>query len=132
MGDKMHRRLRTMVTGRAAVAATVGAVLLTAIGCDYAARDRGDGQKAGKDGDAAALAFRNSADTPPANPTTPVFKLSRDYPTQPPAACAECAWLKLPVSFRTSFPPTPSPTAWTDGKWADYIAGILAYVRQGQ
>ena len=127
----MHRRQRTLVTGKAIVTAAVGAVLLTLLGCDYPQRGS-DTREAGRSGDAGALAFRNTVDQVPANPQTPVFKLSRNYPTQPPAACTECGWLKLPVSFQTNFPAKSSPTAWTEGKWADYIAGILAYVRRGQ
>lgn len=80
---------------------------------------------------AAQFAFRNSADTPPPNPGR-IFKLSDDYPKTLPGACAECDWLKIPVSFETAFPPRESPNAWTQGKWADYIGAILRYVRQGQ
>ena len=125
----MRRHLRTLLA--AGLTLGVGAVLLAALGCDYPNRAGADGRAGDKGGDAARLAFRNSVDNPPAG-ANPVFKLSRDYPTTAPAPCPECAWLKIPVSFQNSFPPKTSPTAWTDGKWADYIASILAYVRQDQ
>jgi hypothetical protein len=127
----MNRASPRLAILRTGLALAAGALALSALGCDRV-EPGGEGRDTARGGDAAAQAFRNSADTPPANPQTPVFKLSRDYPAQPPAACAECGWLKLPVSFEASFPPKPSPNAWTEGKWADYIAGILAYVRKGQ
>jgi hypothetical protein len=82
--------------------------------------------------DAAALAFRAAVEAPPPGWTGPVFRLSRDYPGSVPAECAECTWLQLGVNFYPQFPPAPPANPWVDGKWADYIGRILAYLRQGQ
>lgn len=82
--------------------------------------------------DAAYFGFRNAVEPPDPGWTRPVFTLSHDYPRRVPAQCAECDWLKLAVNFNPQFPPRNAPNAWTDGKWADYIARILAYVKQGQ
>ncbi len=80
---------------------------------------------------AAQLAFRNAATTPPPGWTGPVFQLSRNFPTSVPADCPECTWLKLDVDFTPKFPPPPGNT-WVSGKWSDYIAQILTYVKAGQ
>jgi hypothetical protein len=100
--------------------------LLATAGCQPA---RPGGGAAG--GSPADLAFRNSVDTPPPGDKQ-VFKLSANYPTTAPAACAECIWLKMDVNFQPTFPPQPQPNAWTAGKWDAYLAAILTYVRQGQ
>ncbi len=81
---------------------------------------------------AAQLAFRNSVEAPPPNWTGPVFRLSRDYPATVPAQCPDCTWLQVKVEFNPKFPPAATPNQWVDGKWADYIARILAYVKEGQ
>lgn len=94
-------------------------------------KKQSEAETQGGGGTPAALAFRNSVDTPPPNPGR-IFKLSANYPTVAPGACTDCAWLGIPVSFETSFPPKPASNGWQDGKWADYIGTILTYVRQGQ
>ncbi|HEX8165194.1 MAG TPA: hypothetical protein VF601_05330 [Beijerinckiaceae bacterium] len=79
--------------------------------------------------DPAALAFRDTVDKLPPNPPPRRFRLSRDYPAQPPAACPECTWLNVKVDFTPQFPP---PQLTWSGPWADYMNRILAYMRQGQ
>jgi hypothetical protein len=81
---------------------------------------------------ASANAFRNSADTPP--PGARGFKLSADYPRVNPGDCKECRWLDIDVGDNFDFNPNPKPSKddWTKGKWDQYIASILDYVREGQ
>jgi hypothetical protein len=81
---------------------------------------------------AAQLAFRNAVEAPPPSWTGPVFSLSRNYPAAVPAQCPECTWLQVKPDFNPRLPPTPTPNPWVNGKWADYIASILAYVKEGQ
>jgi hypothetical protein len=71
---------------------------------------------------AAALAFRNSVDTPPPGWRGPTFKLSRNYPKARPDC--EAPWLKRPVSFTA-----PNPK-WED--WEGYVQDIVNYVKDGQ
>jgi hypothetical protein len=111
-------------SARAAVAALLGVVLLATGGCKPPVRPANAPSPAD-------LAFRSSVDTPPPGDSH-VFKLSANYPTTLPAPCTDCTWLKTDVDFKTSFPPQPRPNAWTEGKWADYLASILTYVRQDQ
>lgn len=84
---------------------------------------------------AASLAFRSAAVPPPPGYHGPLFKLSRDFPTHVPTACADCAWLdpKLSVNFKTSFPAKQmSPDYWTKGQYAEYIKRIIDYVKEEQ
>jgi hypothetical protein len=81
--------------------------------------------------DASYYGFRNAATEPPKNPTTPVFKLSRDYPKTIPDTCKECPWLDVSVNFAPAFP-TPRSQAWHGQNWDVYIKTILDYVKQGQ
>jgi hypothetical protein len=85
----------------------------------------------GKAHDASYYAFRNAATDPPKNPTTPVFKLSRDYPHSIPDECKDCGWLDVKVNFAPSFTNPKSPT-WHGQHWDEYIQAILDYVKQGQ
>lgn len=71
---------------------------------------------------AALFAFRDSVDSPPANWTGPVFKLSHDYPKARPRC--EAPWLKRQVNFND-----PNPK-WED--WKDYVQDIIDYVAEGQ
>jgi hypothetical protein len=84
-------------------------------------------------GEAAELAFRNSADTPPPGWTGPRFELSHDYPQRQPAACDSvntCKWLGMKVEFASA--PTDSVPTWDQPIWNQYIQSILDYVEQGQ
>jgi len=81
--------------------------------------------------DASYYAFRNAATEPPKNPTTPVFKLSRDYPHSIPDACTECAWLDVKVNFSPNFTDPKSPQ-WHGQNWDAYMKAILDYVKEGQ
>ena len=80
---------------------------------------------------AADFAFQSAVKGPPPGWTGPVFKLSDGYPATVANECAECTWLKVPVSFNPQFPP-PKGNPWISGKWADYLKQILNYVKQGQ
>jgi hypothetical protein len=72
---------------------------------------------------AAALAFRDSADSPPPGWTGPVFRLSRDYPKARPDC--DAPWLKRKVDFN-------APAAKWDAEWAGYVQDIVDYVKFGQ
>ncbi len=77
-------------------------------------------------------AFRNALHAPPSGWNGPVFELSDDYPTEHPGDCpeTECTWLALDVDFSVDF--DAPPPDWYEGKWDQYIARILDYVKEGQ
>lgn len=81
--------------------------------------------------DASYYAFRNAATDPPKNPTTPVFKLSKNYPFSIPEKCADCPWLDVKVNFTPSFSNPKSPK-WHGENWDVYLQTILDYVKQDQ
>jgi len=91
------------------------------------------GQTPVKPDSAAAAAFRDAVVSAPKKPTTPVFKLSHDYPRSVPETCPECTWLNINVNFGTKFPPqkVESPQ-WHGQHWDEYIQAILDYVKQEQ
>ncbi|WBU52840.1 hypothetical protein [Paracoccus sp. SCSIO 75233] len=74
-------------------------------------------------------AFRDAVNVPPAGYDGPVFKLSRDYPTEDPGACdeSECPWLFVDVDFTSGV-----PVDWETGPWNDYIMAIMEVVTRGQ
>ena len=118
---------RTWIAIGGALAAA--ALWTAASGTVAHAQDGATSQKKG--GSPHILAFRNTVDIPPRG-AKQTFKLSADYPTSLPEDCKTCKWLNMPVSFQTAFPPAASGDAWTVGKWDQYIASILSYVREGQ
>jgi hypothetical protein len=120
MLKKLDRRGVAAASG---LAALLGAVALATSGERVQALQ-------GKATPAAELAFRNSVDTPP--PGAKGFQLSADYPKQNPGECKDCSWLAVDVDFAFNPNPKPSKDDWTKGKWDQYIAAILAYVREGQ
>lgn len=122
----MLRKTRGLRPARAALAALVGLTVVALAACRVPASGPAP---VGSAGSAADLAFRSSIDTPPPGEQG-VFKLSANYPTKAPGACADCGWLNVAVDFKTQFP--PQPRSWTEEKWSEYIASILTYVRQGQ
>ena len=77
------------------------------------------------------LAFRNAVVPPPPGWTGPVFHLSHNYPKQEPPPCPKsvCKWLDVDVDLSTDL--DAPPPAW-DATWAQYLAAILDYVKQGQ
>jgi len=91
------------------------------------------GQAPVKPDSAASIAFRDAVVSAPKKPSTPVFKLSHDYPRSVPDTCPECRWLNINVNFGTKFPPqkVESPQ-WHGQHWDEYIQAILDYVKQGQ
>jgi hypothetical protein len=85
----------------------------------------------------ANLAFRNAVTLPRGNVSTPVFKLSKDYPTSVPKVCVECEWLKIPVKFQADVNSSGDGKAihspvWHKDHWDDYMRAIFAYVKEGQ
>lgn len=78
------------------------------------------------------LAFRNAVNPPSPDWSGPVFQLSDDYPQQNPGECPKdvCTWLDVDVDFDVSF--DAPPPEWEADGWAEYIARILDYVKQGQ
>src|SRR5205085_7359164 len=124
----MKRSILGAAARRAGLALAVGAALFAISSCRQT--DGADGGKAAV-GAAAEFAFRSSVESPPPGESVP-FKLSANYPTAAPAACApaDCPWLTMNVNFDTSFP--PKPVSWQGGGWDRYIASILTYVRKGQ
>lgn len=115
--------MSSKVIFKAATGVALGMAVLALLSCSKEAEKP-------KVGSAGYEAFKNSVDTPPPG-STGNFKLSANYPKEA-GECAECDWLKLPVSFQTTFPPKPNPNAWTEGRWAEYINLMLTYVKQGQ
>lgn len=81
--------------------------------------------------DAAYFAFRNAVTDPPPVHTTPIFKLSKNFPATVPDKCPECAWLKIDVNFTPSFDKPSSPN-WHGQNWDKYMDAILQYVKEGQ
>jgi len=81
--------------------------------------------------DASYYAFRNAATDPPKNPTTPVFKLSKDYPHSIPPKCLDCPWLDVKVNFTPNFTDPKTPV-WHGQNWDVYLKAILDYVKKGQ
>jgi hypothetical protein len=117
-------KTRRGIAASAGLAGLLAAVAVVAVNGDSAQALQA------KSGPAAELAFRSSADTPP--PGAKAFKLSANYPAQLPADCKECRWLGIDVDFKFNPNPKPSKDDWTKGKWDQYIASILVYVREGQ
>src|SRR5262249_23678611 len=93
-------------------------VALIALGLTQPAQAQSGGPS-----DAAAAAFRDSTDAAPPGWTGPGFKLSHDYPKTRPNC--DAPWLKRKVSFNDAKP------KW-EGAWADYVADIVRYVKEGQ
>ncbi len=84
---------------------------------------------------AASIGFRNAVVPAPKKPTTPVFKLSHNYPRTVPGKCEKCVWLNIPVSFATQFPTgakSIDPPKWHGQHWDEYINAILDYVKEDQ
>jgi hypothetical protein len=119
---------------------SAAAILTTlAFSINFQGQDSAQGQSR----PASHYAFRNAATEPPPNPTTPVFKLSRNYPNSPPpdctgqpSPCTEFPWLNVPVNFAVQFPASgggqiQSPT-WHGEHWDEYLQDILDYVKKGQ
>jgi hypothetical protein len=71
---------------------------------------------------AAATAFRDSVDSPPAGWKGPRFKLSHNYPKEMPVCSAP--WLKRKVSF------DGSAINWDE--WQGYVQDIVDYMKEGQ
>jgi hypothetical protein len=83
--------------------------------------------------DPKVLAFQAAAVGPPADWTGRVFKLSTNYPTAQPPPCDKqkvCTWLNVQPDFGK--PADTKAPHWKTGKWADYMAAILAYMKAGQ
>ena len=84
---------------------------------------------------AASIAFRNAVVPAPKKTTTPVFKLSHNYPHSIPEKCEKCVWLNIPVNFATQFPSgskTIESPKWHGQHWDEYINAILDYVKEDQ
>lgn len=77
----------------------------------------------------ADFAFRDAADTPPADYDWPVFELSHDYPPQDPSACGidDCTWFFIDVDFISG-----EPVDWETDPWNDYIMAFMDVVVRDQ